>query len=55
MTSYLLTWRMKSSQNGVYSLRKEFAAVGADSFLYEMTPVSIKANYENDRVASPES
>ena len=50
-----LTWRTKSSQNGVFSLRKEFALVGANSFPYEMTPIHMGGNNENDRVASPES
>ena len=29
--------------------------MGANSFLYEMTPICIGGNNENDRVASPES
>ena len=29
--------------------------MGANSFLYETTPISIGGNKENDRVASPES
>ena len=29
--------------------------MGANSFLYEMTPVYMGGNNENDRVASPES
>ena len=29
--------------------------MGANSFLYEMTPIYLGANNENDRVASPES
>ena len=55
MTSCLLTWRMKSSQNGGLLKRKEFALIGANSFLYEMTQLYIGGTNENDRVASPES
>ena len=29
--------------------------MGANSFLYEMTPIIMGGNNENDRVASPES
>ena len=29
--------------------------MGANSFLYEMTPIYKRGNNENDRVASPES
>ena len=29
--------------------------MGANSCLYEMTPIYMAGNYENDRVASPES
>ena len=29
--------------------------MGADSFLYEMTPIYMGGNNENDRVAFPES
>ena len=29
--------------------------MGANSFLYEMTPINMGGNNENDRVASPES
>ena len=36
MTSCLLIWRTKSSQNGVYSRRKESAPMGANSFLHEI-------------------
>ena len=39
----------------VYSYRKEFALMGANSFLHEMTPIYMGGNNENDRVASPES
>ena len=55
MTSCVLTPMMKSSQDGVYSKRKEFAPRGANSVLYEMTPISMGGNNVNDRVASPES
>ena len=49
MTSCLITWRMKSSQNGVNS------SLGENSFLYEMTAIYMGGNSENDRVASPKS
>ena len=55
MTSCLRTWRMKSSQIGVYSKRKEFAPMGANSSLYEMTQIYEGDNNENDILASPES
>ena len=32
-----------------------FAQMGANSFLYEMTPIYMGGNNENDRVASLES
>ena len=51
----LVAYRLKSSQNGVISYRNEFAPVGANSFLYEMTPIYMGGNYKNDKVASPES
>ena len=54
MISYLLTWRMKSSKNGIYSCRKEFALLGANSSLYEMIPIYMGCNNGNDRVAFPE-
>ena len=53
MTSCLLTWITQSSQNEVYHYRKEFAPMGA-TFLYEMTPIYMQGNKENDGVASPE-
>ena len=53
-TSCLLTWRTKSSQNRVFSLRKEFAPMGANSFLQELTPNAEGGKNENDWVASPE-
>ena len=55
LTSCLLTWRTKSALNEVYSERNEFAPLGANSFLEEMTTVYMGGNNENDRVASPES
>ena len=52
VTSCLLTWRTKSSRNGIsYSQRKEFALMGANSFSYEMTPTYMGGKNENDRVA----
>ena len=55
MTSYLLTWMLKSSQNGIYSKRKESALVGENSYLYGKNPIYMGGNNENDRVTSPES
>ena len=55
VTSYLLTWGMKSSQNEVYSKRKELVLIGANSFFYEMTLIYMGGHNENNRVASPES
>ena len=49
MTSCLLTWRMKSSQNGVYPKRKEFAPMGANSFLEELTLNEMGGKHDNDR------
>ena len=37
--------------NLIYSYRKEFAPMGANSFLGEMTPIYMRGNNENDRVA----
>ena len=54
VTSYLLTWRRKSSKNGIYSCGKEFALLGANSFLHEMNPIYMGGTNENDRVVSPE-
>ena len=54
-TSCLITCRTKSSKNRVYSLRKEFAPMGANSFLFEMTRIFMGGNNKNDKVASPES
>ena len=36
-------------------LRKEFAPIGANNFLYKMTPIYMGYNNENDRVDAPES
>ena len=52
MTSCLLSRRTKSLLNGLYSERKEFAP---NSFFYEMTPIYMESNNDNDRVASPEN
>ena len=41
MTSCLLTWRRKSTQKGSTLNRK-------NSFLYEMTPISMAGNNESD-------
>ena len=54
MTSSLFIYRTKSSPNGVYSYRKAFAPMGANAFLYEITPIYKTGNDENDRVSSPE-
>ena len=54
VTSCLLTWKTKSSKNGVCSY-KEFAPMGVNSFLFEMISIYLGSNNENDRVASPES
>ena len=39
VTSCLLSWKSKSCQKGGLLLKEEFALVGANSFLYEMTPI----------------
>ena len=39
---------------GIYSLRKEFAPTGANSFLPELIPIEKGGKNENNRVASPE-
>ena len=51
---YRLIWRTKSSQNEVYSFRNEFAPMEANSSLYQIIPVYMGGNNENDVVASPE-
>ena len=43
LTSCLLNWRMKSFQIGVCSLREEFALIGVNSFVYEMTAIYMEA------------
>ena len=53
MTSCLPTWRTKSSQNRIYSLRICFD--GSKSFLYEFTPDEMGDKNESKKVASPES
>ena len=40
---------------GTTFLKKGFAPMSKNSFLYDMTPVYMGGNNENDRVASPES
>ena len=46
---------MKGSlPKGVISQREEFATMRANSSLYEMTPISMGGNNENDRVTSAE-
>ena len=44
--SCLLTNRTKSSKNGIYSLRKEFAPMGANYFINEKTPIYKEDNNE---------
>ena len=41
--------------NRVYSYRKEFTSIEANSFLYEMTSVGMGGSNENDRIAFPDS
>ena len=53
VTSCLLSWPMQPFQKGVYSCGKEFAHMGANSFLYEMIPICMGSNKEDDRVVSP--
>ena len=53
VTSCLLIWRMKSSQNG-NTLKKEFGPMGENSFLEELIHMSWEAKIKI-RVASPES
>ena len=42
VTSCLLLWTKNAIQNRVYFLRKEFAPMGANSFLKKPTPVEKK-------------
>ena len=44
---YFLFTSLKRKTNRVYSLRKEFAPLGANSFLKELTPIE-KSQNEND-------
>ena len=37
------------------TLKGKIASMGANSLFYEMTPIYMGGNNENDRVASPES
>ena len=53
MTVCLPTLKIKSKWGQV--LWEEFASVGANSCPYKMTPFYMGGNYDNDRVASPES
>ena len=39
--------------DGVYSEREEFAPMGANSFLYELTPIYMGGNNENDKSCFP--
>ena len=56
MTSYLFTSGKQSlPKMGSSHKRNEFAPVGANSFLYEMTHLCMGGNNEKDRFASPES
>ena len=55
VTVCLPTFKMKSSQKWGQVLWEEFASVGANSCPYKMTPFYMGGNYDNDRVASPES
>ena len=55
MTSRLLTWRMKFSPKKSLLLKERICSDGANYFLYEVTPIYMGGNNENDRVASPES
>ena len=57
MTFCLLPWIMKYIyfQTRVYSKRKEFAPMGANSFLQELTPFEKGGQNEYCKVASSES
>ena len=46
---------MKHADFLIRYARKEFAPMGANSFLYEMTLIYMGGNNENGRAASPES
>ena len=53
MTFWLPLWTVYTFQTRVYSLRKEFARKGANSFPSEMIPNYRGGNNEIDRAASP--
>ena len=55
VTPCLLSWTMQSFQKKAFSSRKEFAPMGANSFLEEITPNEMRGKHENKRVASPGS
>ena len=56
ITSCLLSRAPNSFQIGVYSYRKEFATMGANSFFSEWTTFRRDSRYkENGRVAAPKS
>ena len=57
MTSCFLSCTVNSFQKGggVFSLKKEFAPVGANSFVEELTPFEKGGRNKNGRIASPES
>ena len=55
VTSCLLLWMKKLLQSEIYSLRKEFAPRGANSFLQKLTSIEKKGKNQNGRAASPES
>ena len=55
MTSCLLTWKTISSQKRVYSSRKEFAPMRANSVFQELTFNEVRGKQENDKIVSPKS
>ena len=55
MTSCVLPLKKEVLLNGVNSLKKEFAPLGANSFLKELTSTEKGGKIENCGVASPES
>ena len=50
MTSCLLPWITKPFTNWVYSESKEFAPIGANSFLSEMTPFETGGKMEKEEL-----
>ena len=50
MNLCLLPWMIYPFVKGVYSLRKEFAPLGANSFLLELTCIGKRSKKENDRL-----